>query len=137
MNIAKLADGFDYDYSVVDHWDNELLVMTNDGAPKQQLVLIDIEKAEKQAEIVTQVINTYEGAFVSTGRTLAEIINLPATILSRLAFISGILEQSEGPENNQMHTILDTLKQATADAEAAFNEDFEREMAKLQEIIGN
>ncbi len=39
--FVKIAAGFTYDYSVVDHLDGKLLVKTNDDAPMQRLVLID------------------------------------------------------------------------------------------------
>ena len=93
-----------------------------------------IAKAEAQAEAVIAVVDAYEGAFVSTGRTLAEIINLPATILSKLAFVSGILEQSEGPETQQMHVIFDRLKEATKAADEAYKSDFKRELDQLIDL---
>ncbi|MBS4056322.1 MAG: S9 family peptidase [Bacteroidales bacterium] len=39
--FVKLANGFEYDYSVVDHIDGKILIQTNDGAPMQHLVLVD------------------------------------------------------------------------------------------------
>lgn len=39
--FVKIAEGFDYDYDVVDHLDGKLLVVTTDGAPLKHLVLID------------------------------------------------------------------------------------------------
>lgn len=39
--FVKIADGYDYDYSVIDHLDGKLLVLTTFNAPMKQLVLID------------------------------------------------------------------------------------------------
>ncbi|MCK9449321.1 MAG: prolyl oligopeptidase family serine peptidase [Bacteroidales bacterium] len=39
--FTQIAQGFDYDYYVIDHIDGKLLVQTTNGAPKKQLVLID------------------------------------------------------------------------------------------------
>ncbi len=47
--FIKLADGFEYQYGVVDNIGNAFLVMTNDGAPKKKLVMININKAEKKS----------------------------------------------------------------------------------------
>ena len=74
-----------------------------------------IKKAEKQAAIVTGIIDDYEGSFVSTGRTLAEVINLPATILFKMSFISGILDHSEGPAAKSMEAVY---KEVVKDADA-------------------
>jgi prolyl oligopeptidase len=39
--FIKIADGFDFDYNVIDHLNGKLLVLTTNGAQKQQVVLID------------------------------------------------------------------------------------------------
>ncbi len=40
-DFIKLAEGFENDYSAIDHLDGKILVVTNDGAPLQRAVLID------------------------------------------------------------------------------------------------
>jgi hypothetical protein len=95
----------------------------------------DIEKAEKQAEVIGSVVTAYEGTYVSTGRTLAEVINLPATILFRMSFMSGILDHSEGPVTQSMKA---ELAQSVADAGAAdekYTADIAKELAKLEKIL--
>ncbi|MCK4677129.1 MAG: S9 family peptidase [Bacteroidales bacterium] len=47
--FIKLADGFEYQYGVIDNIGNAFLVMTNDGAPKKKLVMINLNKAEKKS----------------------------------------------------------------------------------------
>lgn len=46
--FVKIAEGFTYDYSVVDHLDGKLLVKTNDDAPMERLVLIDPANPAKE-----------------------------------------------------------------------------------------
>ncbi len=46
-DFIQLAGGFDYDYHVIDNTGDQLLVKTNDGAPKYRLVLIDPDHPQK------------------------------------------------------------------------------------------
>jgi hypothetical protein len=94
-----------------------------------------IKDAEEQAEVIYSTVDNYEGTYVSTGRTLAEVINLPATILFKMSFMSGILDHSEGPITQSMKT---EFKQLVADSKAAdekYNADIKNELAKLDEIL--
>ncbi len=93
-----------------------------------------IQKAEEQAKTINTMINKYEGTFVTTGRTLAEIINLPATILSKMAFMSGILDQSEGPATQQMKTVFEKLKKESAETTAAFDTNIKTEMEIFEKL---
>lgn len=80
-----------------------------------------IKKAEKQAMAIATTVGAYEGTYVSTGRTLAEVINLPATLLFKMSFMSGILDHSEGPVTQSMKTefqgVLDDAKVADEEYE--------------------
>jgi len=94
-----------------------------------------IKKAEQQGKVVTTLVSNYEGAYVSTGRTLAEVINLPATILFKMSFMSGILDHSEGPVTQSMKT---ELKQLVADSKSVddhYNGAIKEELAKLDKIM--
>ncbi len=42
MKFKKLADGFDYDYMVIGHMGDELIVQTNDHAPKGKVIKINM-----------------------------------------------------------------------------------------------
>ena len=90
-----------------------------------------IKKAEKQASIVTSIIDDYEGTFVSTGRTLAEVINLPATILFKMSFISGILDHSEGPAAKSMEAVY---QEVVKDADMA-NNDYKKAVGPALEKL--
>ena len=94
-----------------------------------------IKKAEKQAQIISKIVTDYEGTYVSTGRTLAEVINLPATILFKMSFMSGILDHSEGPVTQSMKTEFKKLVADSKVADEKYNTDIEKELAKLDRIL--
>jgi hypothetical protein len=80
-------------------------------------------------------VDKYEGTYVSTGRTLAEVINLPATILFKMSFMSGILDHSEGPVTNNMKEVFKNLVEQSKSADAEYNSNIKVELAKLDEIL--
>jgi len=43
LKFVKIADGFDYDYYVIDHINHKILIKTNQNAPKGKLVLVDLK----------------------------------------------------------------------------------------------
>ncbi len=47
-NFKLIAEGFDYEYGVIDNIDNSLLVITNKNAPKNRLVLINPDHPEEE-----------------------------------------------------------------------------------------
>jgi prolyl oligopeptidase len=47
-NFIKIADGFDFNYDIIDNLGSQLLVKTNDGASKYRLVLIDPDHPAKE-----------------------------------------------------------------------------------------
>jgi hypothetical protein len=92
-------------------------------------------KAEAQAELVYGIVDAYEGTYVSTGRTLAEVINLPATILFKMSFMSGILDHSEGPVTQSMKAVYQDLIDASKAADDNYNADIKKELAKLDKLL--
>jgi hypothetical protein len=94
-----------------------------------------ISEAEEQAKVIADLVNNYEGTYVSTGRTLAEVINLPATILFKMSFMSGILDHTEGPANSSMKTEFKELVKESESAEKEFDSKIKPELAKLDEIL--
>ncbi len=94
-----------------------------------------IKKAQVQAEIIASIVDDYEGAFVSTGRTLAEVINLPATILFKMSFMSGILDHSEGPVTTSMKNEFKELVEEAKAADAKYLANVEPELKKFEKLI--
>jgi hypothetical protein len=94
-----------------------------------------IKKSEHQAEVINSLVTNYEGTYVSTGRTLAEVINLPATILFKMSFMSGILDHSEGPVTQSMKTEFKQLIEDSKIADEKYNSSVEKEMKKLEKLL--
>lgn len=94
-----------------------------------------IEIAEKQAAQIAKTVDTYEGAYVSTGRTLAEVINLPATLLFKMSFMSGILDHSEGPVTESMKVEFQGVLNDANKADEAYKSKIQSELADYQNIV--
>jgi len=94
-----------------------------------------IKKVEEQVKVISSIVDNYEGAYVSTGRTLAEVINLPATILFKMSFISGILDHSEGPVSGSMISELEALKKEANKADKQYEEAIDKELKKLDKLL--
>jgi hypothetical protein len=92
------------------------------------------DKVKKQAEVIAKLVDDYEGAYVSTGRTLAEVINLPATILFKMSFMSGILDHSEGPVTGSMKAEFKELMEQADAADDKFEFDLEKEVKKFDKL---
>ncbi len=93
------------------------------------------KKAKAQAEVIAKLVDGYEGSYVSTGRTLAEVINLPATILFKMSFMSGILDGSEGPVTSSMKTEFKELIEQADAADTQFATDLEKELKRFDKLI--
>ncbi len=94
----------------------------------------ELSKIRQQAEVVTKLSNAFEAEFVSTGRTLAEIINLPATIFYKMSYVSGNLDITEGPvSTNQKKAFYDAFEQAK-EVDAKFQETIKPELEKFNEL---
>jgi len=46
--IKRIAEGFDYDYTLIDNIGDKFLILTNNEAPRNKIVLIDPEKPAKE-----------------------------------------------------------------------------------------
>jgi hypothetical protein len=94
-----------------------------------------IRNAEAQAEVINTLVDNYEGTFVSRGRTLAEVINLPATLLFKITWLNGIMEVSEGPPTQSMRDVFARVVEETNVTNAEYNTNIETELAKLYEML--
>lgn len=95
----------------------------------------DVEKAEEQVAIINSIVDKYEKTYVSTGRTLAEVINLPATILFRMSFMSGIIDHSEGPITQSMKTEFEVLTVNDKAATDEYKANVAKELAELENLL--
>ncbi len=71
-----------------------------------------IEAAEQKAAVIAELVDTYEATFVSTGRTMAEVINLPAKIFTKMVWLHNMMEVTEGPVAAAMKEVYDQLNAA-------------------------
>ncbi len=74
--FLKIAEGFEYEYGVIDHLGEKLLVQTNDEAPLRKLVLIDPKNPEKQnwQTILPESENVLESVSLVGDRIYAEYL---------------------------------------------------------------
>lgn len=72
--FIQIVDNFEKDYSVLDNIGNQLLVLTNYGAPRQQLVLInpDKPKPENWKTIIPEKDEVLGGASLVGGRIIVQ-----------------------------------------------------------------
>lgn len=72
-DFTQVAAGFEHDYSVVDYRGGKLLVLTDNGAPNNRLVLIDPKKPQPEnwTEVIPQKDYLMEGVQVAGGKLVA------------------------------------------------------------------
>lgn len=73
-SFKKIAEGFEYDYSVVDNIGDKLLMITNYKAPKKKLVLVDPADPDpkKWKELIPEATNVLEWAILAGDKMVAE-----------------------------------------------------------------
>jgi len=91
-----------------------------------------IEAAEQQSAVIAEAVDKYESTFVSTGRTLAEIINLPAKIFTRMAWLHNMMEVTEGPVTASMMDVYSQLNALRDAADAEYQEKITEALAKFE-----
>lgn len=71
--FTQIAAGFENDYSVIDYRNGKLLVLTDNGAPNNRLVLIDPKKPQPEhwQEVIPQKEYLMEGVQVAGGKLVA------------------------------------------------------------------
>jgi len=71
---VMIIEGFDHDYSLIGNIGNDLYFRTNDGAPKNRLIVIDSENTEPEnwREIVAETEDVLDGVDLVGGRIIAE-----------------------------------------------------------------
>jgi len=88
-----------------------------------------VKAAEEQAAVITALVDDYEATFVPTGRTLAEIINQPAKIFTKMIWLHNMMEVTEGPVSQSM---LDVYARLNEQRDAA-NLEYERNISEALE----
>ena len=128
--------------SVVDSTNNVLaaLALRDDAAAKVAAMkangasAAEIAEAEKNAAIIAEAANEYEAIFVSTGRTLAEVVNLPPKIFTKMVYLNDILVTSEGAPPRNVREQFDRLQAESDAATATYQAKVEPAIAALDSI---
>lgn len=73
-NFVELAPGFKNDYSVIDHVNGKIYILTNWKAPKQRLMEVDPTQPAREnwKEIIPETENVLENATIIGGKIIAE-----------------------------------------------------------------
>ena len=71
---TTIIEGFDFDYALVGNIGNDLYFRTNNGAPKNKLIVIDAESPEPEnwREIIAEADDVLDGVNLVGGRIVAE-----------------------------------------------------------------
>lgn len=74
--FKQIAQGFDYEYGMIDDYNDKLIVLTTNNAPKYKLVLIDPEKPEEKnwVTIIPESSEVLQGVSYIGGKLIAEYI---------------------------------------------------------------
>ena len=71
---VMFIDGFDYDYTLVGNVGDELYFRTNNGAPKNRLITIDVNNPEPEnwREVIAEAEDVLDNVNIVGGRIIAE-----------------------------------------------------------------
>ena len=92
-------------------------------------------EAEELATVIAGIVDAYESTYVPTGRTLAEVINLPAKIFTKMTHLSGTLENSEGLPTKKMIEVYAKLKRLSADADVQYEEEIAPALQAFEAVV--
>ena len=93
--------------------------MKKSGASKAK-----IKAAEEQAAVLAQLADEYEATYVPVGRTLAEIINQPAKIFTKMIWLHNMMEMTEGPVSQSVLDVYARLNEQRDAVNSEFHEKF-------------
>ena len=100
------------------------------GASKRK-----IKAAQEQAAVIAELVDKYEAIFVPTGRTLAEIINLPAKIFTKMIWLHNMMEVTEGPVTASMMEVYEQLNEARDAANKSYREGMAQAMEAFEAVM--
>lgn len=76
IDFIKIAEGFEYDYSVIDNIGDQLLIKTNYQAPKGKIILTDFNNpgTEHWKTLIEEKDNVLEGASIIGGKLFTQYL---------------------------------------------------------------
>ena len=103
--------------------------MKDSGASDSKL-----KQAEQQAAAINSLVEEYEATFVPVGRTLAEIINQPAKIFTKMIWLHNMMEITEGPVSQSMKDVYAKLNQQRDAANLEYDKKIEAALSKFEAL---
>jgi len=91
-----------------------------------------VKAAEDQAEVIIRLVDDYESTYVPVGRTLAEIINQPAKIFTKMIWLHNMMEVSEGPVSQSMLDVYAKLNEQRDTANLEYRESIAGALEKFE-----
>ncbi|MBN2174303.1 MAG: S9 family peptidase [Bacteroidales bacterium] len=94
-DFQLIAAGFDFEYNVIDNLGDQLLVMTNENAPKWQLVLVDPQNPESKnwKTIIPEKDEVLQDVSLIGGKIVAEYIKDATSVAYIYDFEGKYLEE--------------------------------------------
>jgi prolyl oligopeptidase len=76
INLKKITDGFDFEYSVIDHVGDELIIQTNHNAPRGKLIKVDFNQPEEKnwIDLVPEKDEILETATIVGGKLYVQYL---------------------------------------------------------------
>jgi hypothetical protein len=93
-----------------------------------------VKAAEEQAVVIAKLVDDYESTYVPVGRTLAEIINQPAKIFTKMIWLHNMMEVSEGPVSQSMLDVYAKLNEQRDAANLEYRENISRALDNFEVV---
>ena len=109
--------------------DARLQALKDSGASNSK-----VAQAEQQAAEIGTLVDDYKASFVATGRTLAEIINQPARIFTKMIWLHNMMEVTEGPVSQSMREVYAKLNTQRDAANLEYDKNIVEALKKFEAV---
>ncbi|MGM0407770.1 MAG: prolyl oligopeptidase family serine peptidase [Bacteroidota bacterium] len=109
--FVKLTTGFNYDYRVLDHVDDNLIVLTNYSAPKYKLVKINVNSLDvgNWVDIIPEKSDVLNSCYLGGGKIIASYIKDAHTKLEVYNLKGDYLHDIELPALGAVYGVNSTI----------------------------
>jgi hypothetical protein len=90
------------------------------------------KKAQAEVEEIARIVDEYKAVYIPKGRTLAEIINQPAKVNSKMVWLHNMAELSEGPATQSMKDQFAEIKKVMTAEDATYEKNMKKALAKFE-----
>jgi prolyl oligopeptidase len=106
-DFTLIAEGFDNEYNMIDNFGDQLLIMTNQDAPKKQLVLVDIANPAKEnwKVIIPEKEEVLQSVSLVGGKIVAEYMKDATSVAYLYDYDGNFLENFSLPGIGSMSGI--------------------------------